>query len=336
MNVSSSVNSIEPQMPCSNCSTEFSSKTGLSAWFCCQCRDGPIANWNPTCPSCGHPTSVLGTGFPPVAASNSNWTEVQVQRAQSQTFSVAPHKGPSVGHRLSDQPLTDVARKGLGTLESAEVHVPNSKYNIGVDSNLAPHFASTERSRKFDGLHSDDSASRSSDGTSNSVLKIGDSSSDITESNTDDMEHTSSEEWQTQLYLQEKLQNAVTQTWNRLHLVFDLKAAVIRCAAGGNDPQSASDGHRSRVASLNRHQGTNSSSRRRRTDQDQDEENDNHDDGNEDQPPRRKRPRSEIEAPRLACLFFKRNPQRCRSRCCAGPGYRNIYHLKLVSGDCCY
>lgn len=141
-----------------------------------------------------------------------------------------------------------------------------------------------------------------------------------------------SEDWFA-LNLSPITRHVVDRVMNGLHFTFDLKSGIIMCTSSKAAPRSASTNNSTLDHSVSGSSASKDSKKRSISDDNSQPPED--DDGNE----RNKRPRPNRADPgkkvyprrKLACHYFKRNPEKHSQRsACTGPGWDKINRVKLV------
>ena len=149
---------------------------------------------------------------------------------------------------------------------------------------------------------------------------------------TDTPSSVESEDWFA-LNLSPITRHVVDRVMNGLHFTFDLKSGIIMCTSGEAAPRSASTNNSTLDHSVSVSSASKDSEKRSISDDNSQPPED--DDGNE----RNKRPRPNRADPgkkgdprrKLACHYFKRNPEKHSQRsACTGPGWDKVHRVKLV------
>lgn len=144
---------------------------------------------------------------------------------------------------------------------------------------------------------------------------------------TDTPSSVESQDW-FELNLSPITRHVVDRLMSGLHFMFDLKSGIIMCTSGEAAPSSASTNN-----STLDHSASAPKDSKKRSISDDNSQAPEDDDGNE----RNKRPRSNRADPgkkgdprrKLACHYFKRNPEKHSQRsACTGPGWDKVHRVK--------
>ncbi|KAF2119114.1 hypothetical protein BDV96DRAFT_684703 [Lophiotrema nucula] len=267
-----------------------SSKYNHLLWYCCECGDGPIANWQPVCVICGHircwkdktdtgAGGPIDTYLPRQQSSNKEAGEevqeeirhARVNIASASHVPLRPHKdNVSLVEKLSDdgsQPARSPISTGYGT---------DKEQTLSTDSDCRSTPASEPNSPNYDAL------------------------------------------------IQERAHRLADLILHKLRFSFDREAGIIKCIGGGGSQSSAS-GQAPGSGSSDKSKALSKRPRGRGAPDDDPEDDGKNQGGSGSK--KRKVPGESKEA-RVACIFWKRNRRKCKDRACAGPGFATIHRLK--------
>jgi hypothetical protein len=304
-------------MPCPNCPVDKLSSKGGCSWECCYCKQGYNSyRYDTSCTNCGHGGPSASTGLDTVP------TEIDVRQVEAQQPDPHPRVDLSLFPKRENEmallPPDPEARKD-GILSNKEVSASTPRHTVESRDELP-----TKLLPVLDELQHK-SPEESSTTSAVSILELSEETEDNSNTDYSDTELTGVRT--VREYIRDRARNLVDHLMKNLRFEFDFDTAIIRCTSGQTNESANSS---SQPPSSNVGGATVlEPARRTKIRKVREGEKDNSDDESEKKPPKRRKGKSKVESPPLACLFFKRNPRLCtRNRCCSETGWVTIHRLR--------
>lgn len=302
-------------------------------WYCCQCNDGPNPAWNPSCINCGHRDSSSGPEFSSLGYFESSRFNTEIETRHIRAKEVRMVEIPSLSlasTKLDDQMPLGETRAGHLEAKVAESQEERLDEKRVVDADTSFFSSSSTQKGRIIQSIPDASTNEESEQSSHCEQESDEEERDGTKTEPSESEMELGIGQIVRTYLRGRVRSLVRHIFlNGLHLAFDRNTGIIKCVSGEEQAERISglSDQRRGVGSAS-NQRSNQDSKRHRDNQNRDEEDDSENDQNRNRPMKKAKMREDPEVPRLACLFFKRNPHQCKHDSCNGPGYTTMHHLK--------